>query len=268
MQAHPSKHRIKFSLFLVPLFTLAFLAFFIPHFSPHDINLASLSALYQAPNSKHFFGTDHLGRDLFTRLFYALRSSIFIGLAASFLTLLFAVFYVFLARFCDVLMRFLDMFLALPFLLLMMFFQSFVAGGYASMIILIALTHWPFIAKLLASELKRLEGLEFYQAALVLGSSRTRAFFCELLPPCFSILTVLFILNIIHAIGTEATLSFFGLGLAFEIPSLGTMLAEASGAVFMGAWWLIIHPLLALLLLILPLLALSAHLQKYFGIKL
>lgn len=268
MQTYQSKNRIKILLFLTPLWLLIILAFFVPYFSVYDINLGSLSALYEAPNLEHFFGTDNLGRDLFTRLFYALRSSIFIGFSAALLTILLAVFYVFLARFCEALMRFLDMFLALPFLLLMMFFQSFISGGYVSMILLIALVHWPFVAKLLASELKRLECLEFYQAALVLGSSKTKAFFSELLPPCFSILMVLFILNIIHAISTEATLSFFGLGLAFEIPSLGTMLNDASKAIFLGAWWLVIFPLLALLLLILPLLFLSAYLQKYFGIKL
>lgn len=270
MQTHQSKSLIKISLLLTPLFLLIILTIFASYLAPYEPNFGDLSKLYQAPNSKHILGTDGLGRDLLSRLLYALRSSIFIGLMASFLTLFFALIYIFLARlfFYDFFLRLLDMFLALPFLLLMMFLQSFISGGFVSMIFIIALTHWPFVAKLFSTELQRLSHLEFYQAALVLGSSKMRAFFSELLPPCLWLFMVLFILNIIHAIGTEATLSFFGLGLAFEIPSLGTMLNDASKAVFLGAWWLIVFPLLVLLLLILPLLILSSHLQKYFGIRL
>lgn len=242
----------------------------MPLFSSYDPHFGNINAIYIAPNLKHILGTDMLGRDLFTRILYGIKTSFFIGLLSSFLTLVLALFYIFVARlfFYTFFMRLLDMFLALPFLLLMMFFSGFMRGNDLSIILIIALTHWSFVAKLFASELKRLENLEFYQAALVLGSTKTKAFFKDLLPPCFSLLSVLFVLNIVHAISTEATLSFFGLGLDFEIASLGNILNEASKAVFIGAWWIVLYPLLALLILILPLLALSAYLRKYFGVNL
>ena len=261
---------MKIFYLLSPLFLALSLAFFTPLFNSYDPHFGDINAIYIAPNLKHILGTDMLGRDLFTRILYGIKTSFFIGLLSSFLTLVLALFYVFVARlfFYTFFMRLLDMFLALPFLLLMMFFSGFIRGNDLSIILIIALTHWSFVAKLFASELKRLENLEFYQAALVLGSTKTKAFFKDLLPPCFSLLSVLFVLNIVHAISTEATLSFFGLGLDFEIASLGNILNEASKAVFIGTWWIVLYPLLALLILILPLLALSAYLRKYFGVSL
>lgn len=250
----------------------AFIIFliFVPCFSLYDPSMCDLLNLYSAPSQSHFFGTDMLGRDLFSRVLYALKTSIFIGVCASFLALVFALCYVLLARtfFYNFFMRILDMLLALPCLLLMMFFQSFMGGSFVGMIFIIALSHYPYIAKLFENELRTLEKLEFYEAAILLGSSKTRAFFKELLPPCFSLLFLLFVLNIVHAIGIEATLSFFGLGLAFEIPSLGNILNDANKAVFAGAWWVVVFPLLALLILVLPLLWLSDFLQRHWGIRL
>ena len=88
-----------------------------------------------------------------------------------------------------------------------------------------------------------------------------------LIPALKTLIFTLFIFNIVHAIATEATLSFFGLGLGFEIPTLGTLLSESSKAVFIGAWWIILFPLLSLLLLFLPLLWLGNFLQKIWGIR-
>lgn len=255
---------MKFFLFLSPFFIVLFLAFFAPFLSPYAPNLSDLTKIYEAPNLKHFFGTDMLGRDLFSRILYALRNSAVIGILSSFLAVILALIYVFVARICfyGLFMRSLDMILALPSLLLMMFFQGLMNGGLKSMIFIIVLTHFAYIARVLESELKQLENADFYKAALVLGMSKNKAFFKELLPCLMPILAVFFILNIAHAIGIEATLSFFGLGLGFEIPSLGNILNEANKAVFMGAWWIISFPLLAILMLILPLFYLSNFLQK------
>ncbi len=87
------------------------------------------------------------------------------------------------------------------------------------------------------------------------------------MPALKSLIFVLFIFNIIHAIATEATLSFFGLGLGFNIPTLGTLLNESSKAIFIGAWWMILFPLLALMFLFLPLLWLGNYLQKIGGVR-
>ena len=254
---------------LVPLGILFFCALFAPFLAPFDILSTHLESLHQTPNFTYILGTDFLGRDLFSRLLFALRTSLIIGISSSLLAIIFALCYLLLARcfFYAFWMRILEFFLALPAFLLMMFFQSFVASNIFLMIFLIAIIHWCFIARIMESELKRLENLDFYKANIVLGRTEFRAFFKDLLPALKTLIFTLFIFNIIHAIATEATLSFFGLGLGFEIPSLGTLLNDSSKAVFIGAWWMIFFPLLTLLLLFLPLLWLGNFLQKIWSVR-
>ncbi len=253
----------------MPLIFLFLCALFAPFLAPFDILSTHLENLHQAPNFTYILGTDFLGRDLFSRLLFALRNSLLIGVGGSLLSIIFALCYLFLARcfFYVFWMRILEFFLALPAFLLMMFFQSMITSDVFLMIFLIALIHWCFIARIIESELKRLENLDFYKANIVLGRTKFRAFFKDLIPALKTLIFTLFIFNIVHAIATEATLSFFGLGLGFEIPTLGTLLSESSKAVFIGAWWMILFPLLSLLLLFLPLLWLGNFLQKIWGIR-
>ncbi len=256
-------------LCLTPLTFLILCALFAPFLASFDVLESNLNHLHQAPNFTYFLGTDLLGRDIFSRLLFALRTSLFIGICSSLLSVFFALFYLFISRcfFYTFFMRILDLFLALPAFLLMMFFQSFVGANVFLMIFLIALVHWPFMARIIESELKRLENLDFYKANIVLGRTKFRAFFKDLIPALKSLIFILFIFNIVHAIATEATLSFFGLGLGFDIPTLGTLLNESSKAIFIGAWWMILFPLLTLLLLFLPLLWLGNFLQKIWGVR-
>ncbi|HEC1281078.1 TPA: ABC transporter permease, partial [Campylobacter coli] len=118
----------KIILFLTPLMFLILSALFAPLLAPFDVLESHLNHLHQAPNLTYYLGTDFLGRDVFSRLLFALRISLFIGICSSFLSIFFALFYLFLARcfFYTFWMRILDLFLALPAFLLMMFFQSFV----------------------------------------------------------------------------------------------------------------------------------------------
>ncbi|EAK9946436.1 ABC transporter permease [Campylobacter lari] len=251
--------------FCVMMILLSFiLALFAPLISSYDPNLVDLSKAKIAPNLSHIFGTDLLGRDVFTRILYALRVSLFVGIMAAFFSVLFACVYVFLTRFFAYAFfaRVIDMLLALPSLLVIMFFQSFLAGSLWSMIFIIALGHFAFVAKVLDTQLNKFQKLEFYQNAIILGSSKMKALFSELLPACWNLIFVLFVLNIAHAITSEATLSFFGLGVELWTPSLGNMLNEASKAVFLGFWWMIVFPVAFILMLILPLLALGNDLQE------
>ncbi|MBM0637306.1 ABC transporter permease [Campylobacter sp. VicNov18] len=260
---------LKMIFCLIPLIFLFLCAFLAPFLAPYDILVTHLNSLHQAPNFTYILGTDFLGRDLFSRLLFSLRNSLAIGICSSLLSVIFALFYLWLARCCFYMfwMRILEFFLALPAFLLMMFFQSFFGANMLLMIFLIALIHWCFIARIIESELKRLENLDFYQANIVLGRSQFKAFFKDLLPALKTLIFILFVFNIVHAIATEATLSFFGLGLGFETPTLGTLLSESSKAVFMGAWWMILFPLVTLLLLFLPLLSLGNFLQKIWGVR-
>lgn len=254
--------------YLLPPFILFVLALLTPCF--FNFPQVDLNGAKQIPNLKHLFGTDLLGRDTLISLFWALRTSLFVGFLASFLTLFFAFCYVFLMQmsFYSFWNRILDLLLALPSLLLVMFFQSFLQGELVTMSFLIALSHFAFVAKLLDLEFEKFKNSDFYQCALVLGSTKFKAFFTELLPACWNLLFVLFILNIAHAITNEATLSFFGLGVPLGEMSLGNLLSEGAKSIFLGAWWLVFFPACALLVLILPLLALANSLQDSLGVKL
>ncbi|TKX31913.1 ABC transporter permease [Campylobacter aviculae] len=258
---------LKIILYLIPLVCLSICALFAPILAPFDVLTTHLQDLYHAPNLIYILGTDFLGRDLFSRLLFALRNSLFIGICSSFLSICFAIFYLLWARlfFYGFWMRILELFLAFPAFLLMMFFQSLIHINIFLIIFLIALMHWCFIAKVIESELKRLETLEFYKASIVLGRTSLKIFFKDLLPALKSLFFILFIFNIIHAIATEATLSFFGFGI--EFPTLGILLSEFSKAAFVGAWWVILFPLLTLVSLFLPLLWLGNFLQDRWGIK-
>ncbi|MBW1381985.1 peptide ABC transporter permease, partial [Campylobacter jejuni] len=174
----------KFLIILAPLIFLFLCALFAPFLAPFDILSTHLENLHQAPNFTYILGTDFLGRDLFSRLLFALRNSLIIGVGGSLLSIIFALCYLFLARcffyvFC---MRILEFFLALPAFLLMMFFQSMITSDVFLMIFLIVLIHWCFIARIIESELKRLENLDFYKANIVLGRTKFRAFFKDLIP--------------------------------------------------------------------------------------
>lgn len=246
-------------ILLTPFFLCVLCAFL-----PIDSDLIALSNAKLAPNFNHWFGTDLLGRDLFLRILASFKVSLWIGFGASSLSLVFALIFVgfFHFYFQSLGSRIVDMFLAIPSLLFVMFIQSFFRGGEELMIFVIAFGHWAFVARVLESEITKVQNQDFYQCALVLGASKFRAFLSEVLPTCFHTLFILWILNFAHAIGSEATLSFFGLGIEPGQASLGNILSDSSKAILIGGWWMVLFPILALMALILPLLFFAHLLQK------
>ncbi|NDJ27754.1 ABC transporter permease [Campylobacter sp. MIT 12-8780] len=256
-------------LILSPFLFCLLFALFVPLLSPYDANLVDLSQARQYPSFKHFFGTDLLGRDLFVRCAYALRVSFFVGFIASFLALTIALVYAFVSRLFlhTFFLGVIDALLALPSLIIVMFVQSFLGANLFVMACIIALAHFAYIVKLLDNEIDKVQKTDFYLSAIVLGSTRLKALLRQVLPASLNIILVIFILNIAHAIGNEASLSFFGLGVNLGEASLGILLSEGAKAIFIGAWWLVVFPLFFLLLLILPLLALANFLQDSLGVK-
>lgn len=252
------------------IFLLILLAIFAPILAPYNPYEINLSLLNSPPSAMHWLGTDLLGRDLLSRILYALQTSFLVGIGSATLSIVFALLYILLSQslFHQFFQRVLDLLLAIPSLLLAMFIQSFTSGGNLMMICVIALGHWVFIAKVLDTQLSQLKKLDYYQCSITLGSSKLQALLQDLLPACFNLLIVLFILNIAHGIGTESTLGFFGLNGDATLPSLGNMLNDFSKALFLGAWWVIVFPILAILALILPLLHLGNSIQDKLGVKL
>lgn len=254
-----------FAFLLIAVFVI--LAIFAPniaHFNPDEV---ALDFAKLAPNSAHIFGTDILGRDLFTRILFALRISLIVGFFSAFFSCFIGLVYAFIAaispKFIDhIMMRIVDGFLAMPMMLFIMFFSAILDAGVLNMIVIISLSLWMQIARVMRNEYEKISSCEFVKSAIVLGSSKLNIIFKEILPNLLSILMVFFSINFAHAIATEAVLSFFGIGVPVGKASLGNMLNDATNAMFVGAWWIIFYPGIVLFLLIICVLYIGNFIEQ------
>ncbi|MFC3848362.1 ABC transporter permease [Helicobacter baculiformis] len=236
-------------------------------FNPGEVDLLNLKL---PPDTVHFLGTDFLGRDEFSRLLFAFRNSVFIGLLSGVFALLIAFAFAFIT--CNapkmiqsLLLRFLDGFLSLPNLLLILLFSAFNHRGFSilSISLLLAVFSWGSVAKVIYDTFSDIGTNEFVLNEKALGASRFALMFFEILPVAKSSVFVLFVNTCAHAISTEALLSFFGLGLMVGEASLGNMLNEASQAIFIGAWWLVLTPGLVVFAIVFTLMLLGERVQKH-----
>lgn len=251
--------------FLMISVCLAVVAPLLP-FDPQNVDLLAVKL---APSYEHILGTDFLGRDEFARLSYALRNSLVIGVLSGIFSMILAGVFVFITLNSPVyvqtiMMRVLDAFLGLPNLLLILLVSSIVPRGLNIFFLslLIGIFLFPSIAKVANDEFHSISKSEFIANAVGLGASRFSLFFREILPVVKNIIFVLFITCTSHAISTEAVISFFGVGLSQDEVSLGLMLNEAAKAIFLGAWWMVLTPAIAIFGIVLSLMLIG---QKIGG---
>jgi ABC-type dipeptide/oligopeptide/nickel transport system permease subunit len=220
-----------------------------------------------SPRSSAWFGTDSIGRDLYSRLIYGLRVSIVIGLASAVFSSLVGVAVGAYAGFKggwfdDILMRVTDLFLAFPFLVALLVVRMFLGhlkplqpliGKVTSVrfiIVLFVLFGWMGVARLVRGQVLALKEREFIEASRAVGASNFRIIWRHLLPNSIGPILVSLTASVVGAIVGEATLSFFGFG---PQPgggtSLGILVAQAQEAVQAGYWWLATFPCAFLVLL-------------------
>ncbi|WP_121021940.1 ABC transporter permease [Helicobacter vulpis] len=242
----------------------------LPFFAPFNPTQVDLTQLKLPPSATHLLGTDFLGRDELSRLFFALRNSVFIGLLSGVFAMFIAFGFAFLCLNApkllqSLLLRFLDGFLSLPNLLLILLFSAFNqrAFGMWSLSLLLAVFSWGSAAKVIYDEFTNIRTQEFILNERALGAGRFAIMFAQILPVAKSSVFVLFINTCAHAISAEALLSFFGLGLMVGEASLGNMLNEASQAIFTGVWWLVLTPGLAVFGLVFGLMLAGQKVQKH-----
>ncbi|MGN1313878.1 MAG: ABC transporter permease [Lachnospiraceae bacterium] len=218
--------------------------FFIPK-NPLYMDLSSFSL---PPGKEFWFGTDALGRDIFSMIWYGGRSSLVIGFASSLLSALIAVIYGAVSGMApewldNLMMRFTEILLSVPELLLLIFFQAaFGQNNLMGMAVVIGITGWMTMAKVINTEIKQLKNSEYVLAAKALGAGFFSILWKHLTPGFFSSIMFMSIMNFRNAILAEATLSFMGMGLPLEIISWGSMLSQAGGALLTKAWWMILIP--------------------------
>ncbi|MBK1870859.1 nickel ABC transporter permease subunit NikC [Taklimakanibacter albus] len=214
---------------------VALLALFIvaaPFIAPHDPDLVDLAAKLQGPSAAHWLGTDHLGRDMLTRLIYATRISL--GSVAIILLLVLALGIIvggasgFIGgRFDRIVMRFCDVFLTFPTFVLAMFMIGVLGIGMVNVIAAVVLSHWAWYARIVRGLVLSMRERDYIAAAEIAGAGRVRIFTEHIMPGVLAQLLVLATLDIGHMMMHVAGLSFLGLGVAAPTPEWGVMINDA-----------------------------------------
>ena len=228
-------------------------AVFVPLLAGTDQKLTDFGSGRLPPSSAHWFGTDHAGRDLFTRLASGLRVSLLIAALCAVLAmglgmLVGSVSAAAGGRTDRIIMRIIDAVNAVPHLLLGVVIVAMFRGSVVAIIASIALTHWTQVARIVRAEVLSVRGLEYVEASYLLGGTRAQVIRRHFLPAALGQGVVATVMLMPHAIWHESTLSFLGLGLSPDRASLGTLMQEAQAEVLLGGWWALVFPALLLLL--------------------
>jgi peptide/nickel transport system permease protein len=207
------------------------------------------------PGRSHLFGTDDLGRDVFTRILYGARISLLVGFVAVGIATLIGIVLGALAgyygRWADaVIMRFVDIMLCFPSFFLILAVIAFLEPSIWNIMIIIGLTGWMGVARLVRAEFLSLRERDFVQAARAMGARDARIIFRHILPNAISPVLVSATLGVAGAILTESALSFLGIGVQPPTASWGNMLI-AGKQTLATAWWLSVFPGLAILVTVL-----------------
>lgn len=221
-----------------------------------DLGLrADFAARNLAPGPAHPLGTDAMGRDLAARVVHGLTLSLSIGLVAAGLSTALALAVALasgLGRGLDAVMGFVtDVMLALPHLMLLILISFTLGGGTAAVIVAVAVSHWPRLARLLRAEIRQLQAAPYVEASRAFGRSPLFVARHHLLPHLVPQALTGFVLMFPHAILHEAALTFLGFGLEPTRPAIGVMLSEAMRHLGAGRWWLAVGPGAALVALVL-----------------
>ncbi|GAB7387716.1 ABC transporter permease [Bacillaceae bacterium] len=207
------------------------------------------------PSLEHPFGTDWLGRDMFTRTLKGLSLSIMVGMSAAaasvLLSLVFGLSAAAMGKTVDRIITWLiDLFLSVPHLVTLILIAFVFGGGVKGVVIGVALTHWPSLCRVIRAEVLQLRSAEFVQISRRLGKSRWWIATRHMLPHVVPQLLVGFLLMFPHAILHEASITFLGMGLSPHQPAIGIILSESMRYLSTGMWWLAFFPGLSLLIVV------------------
>ncbi|MEI3139265.1 MAG: ABC transporter permease [Lachnospiraceae bacterium] len=211
----------------------------------------------KAPDREFLFGTDTMGRDIFSMIWYGGRISLIIGGLSTVISTLIAVIVgafsgMASAWLDEALMRFTEIFLSVPSLLLIILLQAIMGKATVlSLSFVIGVTSWTSIAKVVRTEVRQIRNSEFVIASRCMGGGFFHILWKHLAPNFFSAIMFMVIMNVRTAMMSEATLSFMGIGLPVEIITWGSMLSLAEKALMTGSWWIILIPGLFLVVTVL-----------------
>ena len=213
----------------VLILVVILIAIFAPVLAPYGEAEQDLISRLQGPSAAHWFGTDELGRDVFSRILYGSRLSLTIGILPSIISLVVGIFFGLLAGYFGgwvdyVIMRLADIMLSIPSLLLAMVVMSTLGQSTVNLFIALSLTSWASVARVVRSQTLSLKESEYVEAARSIGVSNGKIMLKHILPNCIPSLIVLFTLNVPSAILSESSLSF--LQVKSLAQSIGSALIE------------------------------------------
>ena len=199
----------------------------------HDVTVQNLELRFAEPSAQHWFGTDALGRDVFSRVLFGARISLQVGIIVVGVSAVIGIFIGSIAGFYGgwvdkILSGYVfNVFLAFPGLLLAIAFVAFLGAGLEKLILALCIIGWVGYARVMRGQVLKVREYDFVQAARALGAGNMRILFTHILPNAIQPLIVQSSLGMAGAVLSEASLSFLGLGIPPPAPSWGTMIDEA-----------------------------------------
>ena len=241
---------------------ITFMAIFADVLAPYDPELGNLALRYRPPawqsggTIEHLLGTDHVGRDVLSRLIFGARISIVVGftavIVAGIVGTVLGIVSGYLGGWVDqVIMRLTDTWLALPALTFAIFLAAIVGPSVMNIIVILGAVYWTRYARVIRGEVLSLKEREFVKLAIVAGCSRRTIMARQILPNVLNSAIVLGTLMLGVVVVTEAALSFLGVGVPPPKPAWGLMLADGKQGMMAGHWWLTVLPGTCIMLMVL-----------------
>ena len=210
-----------------------FVAIFAPWIATHGVEVQDLALRFQSPSGQHWFGTDGLGRDVFSRVVFGARISLEVGISvvtvSSVVGVIIGAIAGFYGGFVDKVLSgyVFNVFLAFPGLLLAIALVAFLGAGLGKLILALCIIGWVGYARVMRGQVLKIREYDYVQAARALGAGNMRILFVHIMPNAIQPLIVQASLGLAGAVLSEASLSFLGLGIPPPAPSWGTMIDEA-----------------------------------------
>ena len=214
----------------------------------HDPSDFYLQNLNEAPNAEFYFGTDSLGRDIYSMIWYGGRASILIGLLSMCIITVIGVTYGCISGMCNekvdaVMMRFAELLNSIPSLLLVLLLVAITGEqNIVKISIVIGITSWFGLARIVRSEVRQIRSSDYVLAAICMGGNFFHVMGKHLIPNFVSTIMFVVVSSISTSMSMESTLSFLGLGLPVDVVSWGSMLSLANKALLLNTWWVIVIP--------------------------
>ncbi|TDM20474.1 ABC transporter permease [Macrococcoides canis] len=263
---------------LIVLICIFIMAIVGPIVSGYEGSKQSLMAANLKPDSNHWFGTDDLGRDVFTRVWLGARISLGIGIVAAILDIFIGILIGSIAGYAagrnkigdlidSSLMRIIETLYGIPYLLVVILLLVLMKPGLLTMIIALSLTGWISMARIVRAQVLQMKQRQFVIAAELLGTNHFDILRKHILPNIIAVIFVNLTFTIPSAIFAESFLSFLGLGVQAPSASWGTMANDALGVILSGEWWRLFFPSLLIALTMFAFNAIGDGLQDIFQVE-